>query len=88
MKILFCNIAWMDYYKGVTKKDRPKNGGSWVKDNDDAHEAYNFETMTFDGDDTKYCLGFLKLRQLTEKIEINCILKKFKAVNYIRMKIQ
>lgn len=62
MKNLFCNIAWMDHYKGITKKDRPKNGGSWVKDNDDAHEAYNFETMKFDGDDTEYCLGFFETK--------------------------
>ena len=62
MKILFCNIAWMDYYKGVTKKDRPKNGGSWVKDNDDAHEAKNFQTMKFDDEDIEYCLGFFETK--------------------------
>lgn len=58
MKILFCNIDWMDHYKGITKKDRHKNGGSWVKDNDDAHEAYNLQTIKFDGEDTEYCLFF------------------------------
>lgn len=62
MKILFCNIAWMDYYKGVTKTDRPKNGGAWVKDNDDAHEANNFQKMKFDGEDTEYCLGFFETK--------------------------
>lgn len=44
MRILFCNIAWMDYYKGIVPgKDEPKNGGSYVKDTKDAHEKYNFK---------------------------------------------
>lgn len=31
MKILFCNIAWMDYYKGIVNGiDESKNGGSYV----------------------------------------------------------
>lgn len=30
MKILFCNIAWMKKYRGVTDHDIPVNGGSYV----------------------------------------------------------
>lgn len=41
-KILFCNIAWMEYYKGVTDDDIPINGGEWVNKNKYGHEAYNF----------------------------------------------
>lgn len=34
MRILFCNIAWMNYYKGIIQgKDEPQNGGSYVKEN-------------------------------------------------------
>lgn len=62
MKILFCNITWLDYYKGVSEEDRPKYGGSWVKDNLDAHEAYNFEAIKFNGDETEYCLGFVETK--------------------------
>ena len=47
MRILFCNIAWMNYYKGIIwGKDEPQNGGSYVKETLDAHEKYNFEAVT------------------------------------------
>lgn len=44
MRILFCNIAWMDYYKGTIEgKDVPRNGGSYVALHNDAHESYVVE---------------------------------------------
>lgn len=47
MRILFCNIAWMNYYKGIIQgKDEPQNGGSYVKENLDAHEKYNFDAVS------------------------------------------
>ena len=42
MRILFCNIAWMKYYNGITHDDKPVNGGSWVKENENAIECLNF----------------------------------------------
>lgn len=49
MRILFCNIAWMDYYKGTIEgKDVPRNGGSYVALHNDAHESYNFDAVTLD----------------------------------------
>jgi len=67
MKILFCNIAWMDYYKGIIKGiDEPKNGGSYVMKNGDAHEAYNFSSVKLGEDvgypDGEYCLGFVETK--------------------------
>ena len=51
MRILFCNIAWMNYYKGIIwGKDEPQNGGSYVKETLDAHEKYNFSPMYFNGE--------------------------------------
>jgi hypothetical protein len=35
---LFCNIAWMKYYKGIQYDDAPKLGG----DNPEKHECCNF----------------------------------------------
>ena len=33
MRILFCKIAWMNYYKGIIQgKDEPQNGGSKFKE--------------------------------------------------------
>ena len=66
MRILFCNIAWMDYYKGIVPgKDEPKNGGSYVKDTKDAHEKYNFkpELLKLKGfPEGEYCLGFVETK--------------------------
>lgn len=42
MRVLFCNIAWMKYYKGTYDDDIPVNGGSYVKDNQSASEDMNF----------------------------------------------
>ena len=42
LRILFCNIAWMDYYKGIVPgKDEPKGDGSYVK----AHRGNQFFGM-------------------------------------------
>ena len=64
---LFCNIAWMDYYKGIVNGiDEPKNGGSYVSKNGDAHEAYNFECVKLGGEvgypEGEYCLGFVETK--------------------------
>ncbi|MCK8828252.1 DEAD/DEAH box helicase [Natroniella acetigena] len=40
MPIFFCNIAWMKEYKGP--EDNMKTGGSWVEENNDGLEKYNF----------------------------------------------
>lgn len=67
MRILFCNIAWMNYYKGKTDKDIPHGGGAYVKEMLDGNEAYNFmgETIKFDDDflpEDTYCLGFVETK--------------------------
>lgn len=31
--VVFCNIAWMKNYRGITDEDQPYNGGSFVKVN-------------------------------------------------------
>ena len=37
--VVFCNIAWMKNYRGITDEDQPYNGGSFVKENDVADLA-------------------------------------------------
>ena len=91
MRILFCNIAWMDYYQGIIPgKDEPRNGGDYVLKNNDAHEKYNFQSvyLTTDRDgypDGDYCLGFVETKSTNgrtanqlniEKIEGCSALKK------------
>ena len=41
-RIIFCNIAWMKNYCGITEDDKPYNGGSYVEENGDAAESCNF----------------------------------------------
>ena len=55
MNVLFCNIAWMKYYEGVNEEDKPKNGGSYVDENDYGNECYNFQ------DYNGKCYGFVML---------------------------
>ena len=59
-KIIFVRIASMNYYKGITEKDKPQNGGSYVTDTGLAHECYNFDAVTYE-DGTQECLGFAML---------------------------
>lgn len=41
-RVLFCYIAYMKEYKGITPKDSPINGGLFVRETGNAHEKYNF----------------------------------------------
>ena len=40
--VVFCRVAWMKWYQGITEDDKPVNGGAFVKENEDAHESNNF----------------------------------------------
>ena len=59
--IIFARVADMKYYRGITDKDKPYNGGSYVANTGYAHECYNFDPIIFDNDDQEYCLGFSQL---------------------------
>ncbi len=67
MRVLFCNIAWMNYYKGNRDgEDKPQGGGSYVLLNNDAHEKYNFESVSLSEESGypagDYCLGFVETK--------------------------
>ena len=53
MKVLFCNVTYMNKYIGITDDDMPNKGGAWVEKNKDAHEQWNF--LNYNG----YCYGFV-----------------------------
>lgn len=53
-KVIFCNIAWMKYYKGELEDDKPINGGEYVKKYGEAVETTNFI------DYNHYCYGFVR----------------------------
>lgn len=75
MRVLFCNIAWMNYYKGICPGlDEPVNGGSYVKEKQDANEKYNFlpVNLTFENGDTgSYCLGFVETKTTSKSGKSN-----------------
>ena len=55
MRIIFCNITYLRYYDGrVVGELKPKKGGRWVRENEDAHEKWNFLNM--DG----MCYGYVQ----------------------------
>lgn len=80
MRVLFCNIAWMKYYNGITDDDKPANGGSWVKENENATECLNFAPCN----DGTYC-GYVSTKsnrgnvnQLhIERLDLNKLIKKY-----------
>lgn len=55
-KVVFCNIAWMKHYRGINEDDMPKNGGAFVKENNDACESFNFYPYNHN------CLGYVRVR--------------------------
>lgn len=70
LRILFCNIAWMEYYQGITDNDKPKGGGSFVQETEDAYEKYNFMPANLHFEDNffpdgEYCLGFVETKATT-----------------------
>lgn len=69
MRVLFCNVAWMRYYNGVTSKDEPRNGGSWVNENQTGAEIYNFTEY-----DDENSMDMLQQNLIGEK-KISFILK-------------
>lgn len=43
--IIFLRIAWMEDYQGVTELDIPKGAGTYVSENADGGEVYNFKKI-------------------------------------------
>ena len=54
--VLFCRLAWMKHYQGITEDDQPLGGGRWVKENNDAHESDNFRPYNH------VCRGFVQTK--------------------------
>ncbi len=66
MRMIFFNIAWMDYYKGRSEIDRPIGGGSYVQETGFANEMYNFkpERLILAGEtvEDEYCFGVFETK--------------------------
>lgn len=89
MRVLFCNIAWMNYYKGnLDGNDQPKNGGSYVLENGDAHEKYNFAPVYLSGNedlnDGEYCLGFFETKSTNGKTQNQMNIEKIDGCSALK----
>ena len=60
MRVLFCKISSMKYYKGHCKDDVPMYGGAYVEENGYGHEEYNFMPVVLDEKDYSECVGFVE----------------------------
>ena len=43
MRVLFCNVGWMEFYRGLGRGDAIKGGGSFVETEERGGEVCNFE---------------------------------------------
>ena len=63
MKILFCKVSSMKYYRGVEEyNDIPYNGGKFVKENGYGYEEYNFDPINIE--DEECLLGFVETKSV------------------------
>lgn len=53
-KMVFCNIANMKYYRGLTEEDKPSKGGRYVTETGMAYECYNFQPCNH------FCYGYFQ----------------------------
>ena len=60
MRILFCKISSMKYYKGACANDVPVYGGKFVEENGYGHEEFNFLPIELEGVSSPQCVGFVE----------------------------
>lgn len=80
--LVICRVAYMKYYDGITEDDKPVNGGSYVTENNDAAEKYNFHCYE-DGNcyifvETKYKPGHTAEEGFAKSIAIEQIDSSYK----------
>lgn len=60
MRILFCKVSSMKYYKGASELDKPQFGGKFVEEYGYGHEEFNFLPINVEGGDEQECFGFVE----------------------------
>ena len=84
MRILFCNIAYQKYYQGPVEGEIPlENGGSYVKENRDGAEIFNFMSYELSQNgvpmDGRYCLGFAMVQNTSSSMESQLHIEKIEG---------
>lgn len=67
MRVLFCKISSMKYYKGVCEGDQAYNGGSFVDENGYGLEELNFLPIDTD-DGRQVCFGYVETKSNRGKV--------------------
>lgn len=80
MRILFCNIAWMKLYKGVSPNDMPVNGGSYVKQTQTANEEFNFLPLEDENGDF-YCYGSVETKSKEGRVPNELHIEKIVGID-------
>ncbi len=60
MRVLFCKISCMKYYKGACDKDVPLYGGKFVEEHGYGHEEFNFLPVETGAAEEMECIGFVE----------------------------
>ena len=60
MKVLFCRISSMKFYKGACPEDPPFHGGGFVEKNGFGHEEFNFTPFCGADEKDRWCMGFVE----------------------------
>lgn len=76
-KTLFCNVAWMKSYSGLSRDDKPFSGAKYVSETNDAYEKYNFLNYE-DG----YQYGFVETKHPNGTVDLTTSYKKFILSNF------
>lgn len=80
MRILFCNIAQMKYYKGIVPGvDQPRYGGAWVDRTGDAYEKYNFNPIQTENGE--YCFGFFETKSTNRGVSNQLRIERMEGVS-------
>ena len=90
MKILFCKVSCMKYYKGASDKDQPYNGGKFVDENGYGHEEYNYlpilvkENIEGISSEKEYCFGFVETKTTNQNRRNELHIEKIKGCELLR----
>ena len=75
-RVVFCEVAWMKYYDGVSEDDKPMNGGKYIAENESGGEVYNFSPYNH------MCYGYVM--HYGEELHIERYGKNYKTADEIQ----
>lgn len=77
-RIIFFNIGWMKYYKGINQNDKIKHGGEYVKENGTGHECCNFLAC-----DDGYIYGYVQPKNESIRIDLHFDVESYESIKNV-----